>query len=69
MLVFRLRGVHQMFGGPIFDGRNEIFLLGKPLKFRVIFQKYALKLKTSINFEKNGKFSDIFNFRRGLWEK
>ena len=33
-----------MFGGLIFDGRNEILLLGKTLKLRVIFQKYALKL-------------------------
>ena len=33
-----------MFGGPIFRGWNEILLLGKALKFGVIFQKYALKL-------------------------
>ena len=37
-------GVHQMFGGPIFDGRNAILLLVKALKFRVIFQKYSLKI-------------------------
>ena len=30
--------------GPIFEGRNEILLLGKALKFRVNFQKCALKL-------------------------
>ena len=38
--------VHEMFGGggPNFDGRNEILLLSKALKFRVIFQKYALNL-------------------------
>ena len=33
-----------MFKGPIFEGRIEILLLGKALKFRVIFQKYELKL-------------------------
>ena len=34
-----------MFGGrPIFRGWNEILLLGRPIKFGVIFQKYALKL-------------------------
>ena len=43
--IFRLRGVHKMFGGgPIFRGRKEILLLGKAVKFVVIFQKYALKL-------------------------
>ena len=31
-------------GGPIFDGRNDILLLGKALKVGVIFQKYGLKL-------------------------
>ena len=30
--------------GPIFDGRYKILLLGKAIKFAVIFQKYALKL-------------------------
>ena len=38
---FRLRGVHQMFGGSIFEGRNEILPLGK---IWGIFQKHALKL-------------------------
>ena len=33
-----------MVGGPIFEGRNEILLLGKAIKFGVILQKYALKL-------------------------
>ena len=41
---FSIEGVHQMFWGTIFEGRNEILLLGKALKFGVIFQKYALKL-------------------------
>ena len=45
MLDFSGEGVHQMFWGPIFEGQNKILLLGKALKFRVIFQKYALKLK------------------------
>ena len=33
-----------MFGGPILEGRKEILLLDKALKFELIFQKYALKL-------------------------
>ena len=37
-------GPPNVFGGPIFRGWNEILLLGKALKFGVIFQKYALKL-------------------------
>ena len=42
-----------MFGGPIFRGWNEILLLGKALKFGVIFLKYALKLiKNWKNIEK-----------------
>ena len=41
---FSVEGVHQMFGGPIFESRNEILLLGKDVKFRGIFQKYAGKL-------------------------
>ena len=31
-------------GGPILEGRNEILLLDKALKCKIIFQKYALKL-------------------------
>ena len=44
MQDFLVEGVHQMFWDPIFEGRNEILLLGKALKFGVIFKKYALKL-------------------------
>ena len=33
-----------MFWGPIYRRWNEILLLGKVLKFGVIFQKLALKL-------------------------
>ena len=29
----------NVWGGPIFEGRSEILLLGQALKFRVIFQK------------------------------
>ena len=59
-----------MFGGPIFRGLNEICLLGKALKFGVIFQKYALKLikieKLPRQFEKKCKILGIFfNFRAG----
>ena len=53
-----------MFGGPIFRGWNEILLLGKALKFGVIFLKYALKFiknwKILRKFEKNAKFSENF---------
>ena len=64
--IFRLKGVHKMFGGgPIFRGWNEFLLLGKALKFGVICQKYALKLiKNSKNIEKilekNALFSEDF---------
>ena len=34
----------KCFGSPILDFRNKILPLVKTLKFRVIFQKYALKL-------------------------
>ena len=45
MQDFSVEGVHKMFGrGPIVRGWNEILLLGKALKFGVIFQKLALKL-------------------------
>ena len=45
MQDFSVEGVRQMFGvGPIFRGWNEILLLGKALKFGVIFPKLALKL-------------------------
>ena len=37
-------GPKTVWGGPIFRRWNEILLLGKALKFGVIFQKYALKL-------------------------
>ena len=63
-----------MFGGPIFEGRNEILLLGKALKLRLNFQTYALKLIKIGKIlekirEKNAKFSEFFNFRVGPWEK
>ena len=59
MQDFSVEGVQQMFGGPIFEGRNEILVLGKTLKFRTIFQKYALKLKNEKRlrkFENKGRF-------------
>ena len=43
--IFRLRGDPQnVCGGPIFRGWSEILLLGKALKFGVIFQKLTLTL-------------------------
>ena len=46
MLDFSVEGAPKnvFWGGPIFRGWNEILLLGKALKFGVIFQKFALKL-------------------------
>ena len=44
MQEFSVEGVNQMGSGPIFKGRIEILLSGRGLKFRVIFQKCALKL-------------------------
>ena len=38
MTDFSVEGVHQMFGGQIFEGRNEILLLGEALKSKVIFK-------------------------------
>ena len=62
-------GPPNVWGGPMFEGRSDILLLGKALKFRVIFQKYGLKLikilKLSRKFEKNANFSEFFNFQEG----
>ena len=41
---FSVDGVHQCLVGPIFEGRTEILILGKALKFTLIFEKYELKL-------------------------
>ena len=61
MQDFSVEGVHIMFGGPIFRGWNEILLLGKALKFGVIFQKYSLKLiKNWKNIEKIREKMPIF---------
>ena len=51
------------WGGPIFEGRNEILLLDKALKCRVIFQKYGLKLnKICKIIEKIREKCKIFRF-------
>ena len=60
-------GVHQMFAGVRFPGLNEIFLVGKAVKFIGILQKNE---GTLINFWKSienlkGKrqrFPNFFNF-------
>ena len=45
MLDFSVEGGPQnVWGGPIFRGWKKILLLGKALKFGVIYQKYAVKL-------------------------
>ena len=74
MQDFSVEGVHQMFWGPILEGRNEILLLGKALKLRVIFQKFALKLIKIWKIiekirEKFKLFQIFYNFLAGLWEK
>ena len=65
--IFRLRGSTKCLGSPSLEGRNEILLLGKALKFRLILQKYALKLikfwKIIKKMLENANFSDFFNFR------
>ena len=67
-------GVQKKFGeGTIFEGRNEILLLGKKLKFVIIFQKYVLKLIKIWKIvekirEKANIFRIFFNFLVGLWE-
>ena len=70
---FSVEAVRQIFGGPIFEGRNEIFLFGKAIKFGVIFQKRVIKInKTLKNYrEKLRKMQivPIFLFLAGLWEK
>ena len=43
-------GPQNVLGGPIFRRRNEILVLGRAIKFGVIFQKYALKLKELKNY-------------------
>ena len=58
-------GPQNVWGGPIFRGWNEILLLGKALKFRVIFQKFVLKLIKFCKIigqirDKNSHFWKIF---------
>ena len=66
--IFRFEGAHQIFGGAIFEGGKEILLFGKALKFWVIFQKYASKVKKFENFlgkfEKNENFPNFLIFGR-----
>ena len=45
MQEFSAEGVRQMFGGPIFEDRNEILLLGKALKLWGKFSKICIKMK------------------------
>ena len=62
MQDFSVEGVHQMFGESDFRISERNLLLSKALKFRVIFQKYALKLIES--FRKMIFFRKFFNFGR-----
>ena len=55
-------GPQNVWGGPIFRGWNEILLLGKVLKFGVVFQKYALKSRKKLKkFEKIREKMQIFH--------
>ena len=51
-----------MFGGPVFEGRNEILLLGKAVKVRVIFQKNALKVIKIGKIIENSRKCKYFRF-------
>ena len=54
-------GPQNVWGGPIFRGWNEFLILGKALKFGVIFLKYALILiKNWKNIEKIREKMQIF---------
>ena len=58
-------GSTKCLGGLLFRGWNEILLLGKALKFGVIFHKYALKLIKKLknyweNSKENANFSENF---------
>ena len=72
MQDFSVEGGPPNVGSPIFEGRNEILLLGKALQVGVIFQKYALKLikfwKIIEKNRENAIFPKFFNFLAGLWE-
>ena len=64
----------KCLGDQIFEGRSEILLFGKSLMFRVIFQKYALKLikfwtLLRINSMEIASFLKYFNFQAELWGK
>ena len=67
MHEFSAEGVQQL-EMRFFMGGNEILLIDKTLKFRVIFQKYALKLIKIFKIiekirEKMQNFANYFNFR------
>ena len=60
-------GPQNVSGGQIFRGWNEILLLGKALKFGLIFQKLALKLIKICKMigkirEKRKVFGKVFKF-------
>ena len=70
MQDFPVEGGPPNVWGPIFEGRNEMLLLGKALKFVVNFKKYALKLIKIRKIiekirEKMQIFRKTFSFRAG----
>ena len=60
-----IKGSTKCLGDPILDGRNEILLLVKGVKFRVGFQKYALKLKYQLRFYRENS-RKMQSFRKKL---
>ena len=64
MQDFSVEGGPQNVGGATIRRWNEILLLGKALKFGVIFQNFALKFKKIAKslgkFAKNATFSEFF---------
>ena len=69
--ISRLRRYTKCYGGgPIFRVWIEILLLGKALKFGLIFQNYTIKInKTLKNYWENSSkmqiFHSVFNFPSG----
>ena len=61
MQDFSVEKVRQIFGGPFFEGRDKILVLGEALKFGEIFKKFALKLLKYEKLWRNFSF-----FARGV---
>ena len=77
MLDFSYEGSNKCFGVRLFDGRNNILLLGGAQKLEVIFSKICIILITTLknygeNFLKNAESSrkcSIFSVMCGKQEE